>query len=330
MRQLNLTSLFPLQIREMIDRALNEDGDDEDGPVKGSSSAAHDLGLPEQPLSMEGISVSSDDVLEPAGMVLSVFDGMVVVQGLEGPKALDESSVLCLGDRTVIGRVEEVFGPVTCPLYALRWAGKQDAPSSLCSGANVFSVPRLCGFIPLDEIKSTRERASIDVLGADEGEEEVYFSDDEQEAEFMKVRSKRKADFTRQPPPKESGSRPNKGSGLNVPPAPGRGGGRGRGHAAAHQPSSSSHFRAMATASHMQSVALSDERGPKARQGSIMSSQYAPPQSSYQSASLYSALMPYMMPQPQPGASFPFQPTGYGAPPPHFPLFPPHPQYPPM
>jgi hypothetical protein len=47
----------------------------------------------------------------------------VVVQALAGCRPLDEGTVLCLSDGRVIGRIEEVFGPVLGPLYLLRIGG---------------------------------------------------------------------------------------------------------------------------------------------------------------------------------------------------------------
>lgn len=47
-------------------------------------------------------------------------------------------SVLLLEDKTPIGRVEEVFGPLTMPLYALRYAGPQPPPAALATSARVF------------------------------------------------------------------------------------------------------------------------------------------------------------------------------------------------
>jgi hypothetical protein len=47
-------------------------------------------------------------------------------------------SVLLLEDRTPIGCVEEVFGPVTMPLYALRYGGPQPQPAGLATSARVF------------------------------------------------------------------------------------------------------------------------------------------------------------------------------------------------
>ena len=44
----------------------------------------------------------------------------VIIQSHRDGHPLDENSVLCLGDRRVLGRIEEVFGPVAAPLYLVR------------------------------------------------------------------------------------------------------------------------------------------------------------------------------------------------------------------
>ena len=326
------------EIRDMINKAMNEEDDDYGARAP---SAVHDLGLPDQPLSMEGVMVTTDEAIEPAGSVLSVFDGMVVVQGLESQRALDESSVLCLEDRSLIGRIEEVFGPITQPLYALRWSGTTGAPVSLQSGARIFSVPRLCGFIPLDEIRSTKDKpVHGEALDVNEGDDEVYFSDDEQEAEFLKVSSKRKVPDIAQP---QSDPR-HQGKGRGIPgSSKGAFAGRGVSHRSGHnmsvQSQPSNHFRAMATASQMQAVAISTSnsgggRGGGARQGSVMSAQYASInapshlQGQFQQFSTHEPFPPpSVCVQGQQGAPFPFAPTGYGSAPPNLPLQPP-PQYP--
>jgi hypothetical protein len=51
--------------------------------------------------------------------------------------------VLCLEDRTPLGRVTEVFGPVQAPLYALRYSGSSGAPpDSVAAGTHVCAVAR--------------------------------------------------------------------------------------------------------------------------------------------------------------------------------------------
>jgi len=68
--------------------------------------------------------VGPDEPVAHLGHVTSVVGDTVVVQSLPGSEPIDEESVLCLESRLGLGAVEEVFGPVTAPLYALRLPGK--------------------------------------------------------------------------------------------------------------------------------------------------------------------------------------------------------------
>ncbi len=62
----------------------------------------------------------------------------VAVQAPEGGRVFDEGSVLVLAEgRAALGRVEEVFGPVAAPLYALRYAGPGELPPAAAPGAQV-------------------------------------------------------------------------------------------------------------------------------------------------------------------------------------------------
>lgn len=65
------------------------------------------------------------------------------MQAPEHSPALREGSVLCLEDRRPLGRIEEILGPVLCPIYALRYAGDGgEMPAAVVSGARVWSVDR--------------------------------------------------------------------------------------------------------------------------------------------------------------------------------------------
>jgi hypothetical protein len=64
------------------------------------------------------------------------------------------SSVLLLQDKTPIGRIEEVFGPVTEPLYALRYAGPQPPPEGLARDARVFFTDALAQLVE-DDVYTT-------------------------------------------------------------------------------------------------------------------------------------------------------------------------------
>lgn len=70
---------------------------------------------------------------------------------------MDEGAIFCLEDRSVLGRVEEVFGPVLSPLYALRYGGPGDMPASVAPGAHVFAVERLIEYV-LPELVNSKVR----------------------------------------------------------------------------------------------------------------------------------------------------------------------------
>ena len=69
------------------------------------------------------------------------------MQEAENGRALSEGTVLCSEDRIPIGRIEDIFGPVMCPLYLLRWAGQGDTPASLVAGAHLFTTQKLAEFL---------------------------------------------------------------------------------------------------------------------------------------------------------------------------------------
>lgn len=67
------------------------------------------------------------DTLERIGSVLYKIDreGAVVIQASYTLMPLNEGSLLCVEGGKVIGRIHEVFGPVTTPFYTVRWAANK-------------------------------------------------------------------------------------------------------------------------------------------------------------------------------------------------------------
>ncbi|GFR50649.1 hypothetical protein Agub_g12898, partial [Astrephomene gubernaculifera] len=177
-------------LRALITRAYAqadaEDEDEEGGASGGGgrSSALQDLGLPPAAPELAGVEVAAGDVLEPAGTCLSVLEGMVVMQGLANSRPLADGSVVVSEDRTVLGEVEEVFGPITQPLYAFRHAAVKGAlPECVKPGAALFVVPRLARHIAPEEIYGPGGRCPEPEPASDD---EVYFSDDEAEQHYMR------------------------------------------------------------------------------------------------------------------------------------------------
>ena len=65
---------------------------------------------------------------------------------------MSEGTPLCLGDRQLVGKVEDVFGPVMEPLYSLRYACGPRMPGSLAVGAQMFCIQRLTEYILPQEL----------------------------------------------------------------------------------------------------------------------------------------------------------------------------------
>ena len=87
------------------------------------------------------------------------------VQVMELGRVFDEGTVLCLGDRTALGRVEEVFGPITAPLYALRYTGAAGAPpAGAAAGAPVFTVDKYAAMLEPEVLQTTQVRLAVPSL----------------------------------------------------------------------------------------------------------------------------------------------------------------------
>lgn len=92
------------------------------------------------PIERLEISVSSEDVLQ-VGVISSVVDCLVVVQGLPGLPPLDLDTLLFVESGAVaLGRVYDVLGPVTEPLYAVRFNTAEEA-RAVTLGAEVYCAP---------------------------------------------------------------------------------------------------------------------------------------------------------------------------------------------
>ena len=60
--------------------------------------------------------------------------------------------MVCLAPHEPLGRIQEVFGPVQGPLYALAYAGGPPMPAALAPGAPVLAVERLSQFVVTEQL----------------------------------------------------------------------------------------------------------------------------------------------------------------------------------
>jgi len=73
---------------------------------------------------LTGTRLAAGRELKPVGVVMARIDAerTVVVQGSTTFMPLNVGALLCSEGGVVLGRVQDVFGPVTEPFYSLQWA----------------------------------------------------------------------------------------------------------------------------------------------------------------------------------------------------------------
>ncbi|KAK4058469.1 hypothetical protein OIO90_000630 [Microbotryomycetes sp. JL221] len=176
----------------------DDDEDDDGGGIDGSCApkTEHEVEQPE--IAMPTIDkVPQEHALAPLGKVQSIIENVVVIKAnAEGSyRVLDEGTVCCWDDRTVIGSIFETFGSVHQPFYSLRF------PASFIPDTNVYQVgravfyaPTLATFVFTRELRNVKGTDASNVWDEEAGAAEIEFSDDEAEQEYKRaMKADRKA-----------------------------------------------------------------------------------------------------------------------------------------
>ncbi|PBP27169.1 snoRNP assembly factor Naf1 [Diplocarpon rosae] len=122
-------------------------------------------------------------------------------------RCLESGSVLCLEDRSVIGAVSEILGPVQKPLYSVMFTNAEDiAAAGLSLGTKIFYSEQHSTFVFTQALKAFKGSDASNLHDEEVGEEEIEFSDDEAEAEH-KRRVKQKKNEKRGGRIQQNGSR---------------------------------------------------------------------------------------------------------------------------
>ncbi|TNY18886.1 Gar1/Naf1 RNA binding region-domain-containing protein [Rhodotorula diobovata] len=195
------------------------DDDDESGVVssKTAPKTEHEVVEPEvAPPPVQKIDEGAE--LAKFGKVESVIETVVVVKADTGGdwRVLDEGTVVCWEDRTVIGTIFETFGSVQQPFYSIRFpASSPPDPSVFTPSRAVFYSPNLASFVFTRDLRNLKGSDASNIWDEEVGANEVEFSDDEEEAEYKRrLKADRKA-RTQSATPGPSGSR----SGSRAPSA---------------------------------------------------------------------------------------------------------------
>ncbi|KAF4322182.1 hypothetical protein BBO99_00002082 [Phytophthora kernoviae] len=173
------------KFRADIEAAMEKEDAKSDGPIKTANEVA-------APVREPTVELTADCPIAQCGTILnvSVPGLMMTIKSNPNAKPLEEGSVLCLEDRTVLGCVDEIFGPVLMPMYLVRYENAAKIPQKAAMNAAVFYPTEHATYIVPEDIKDKGTDAS-NIF--DEEADETEFSDDEAEAAAKRNRKRNRA-----------------------------------------------------------------------------------------------------------------------------------------
>ncbi|KAI0673779.1 Gar1/Naf1 RNA binding region-domain-containing protein [Trametes maxima] len=193
----------PGNIKTANKRTAVDADDDEDGDAVGASDAHVrtknevadvDIMVPE-------ISeVGPHEDLEEVGEVISIVDRVVIIRGIPSgianrgsEKALDSDTLLVFNDRRVLGYIFETFGPTSEPLYQIRFNQKYPLDTEKVQvGKTVYHVPERSNYVFVRQLRQFKGSDASNVHDEEPADDEIEFSDDEQEAAHKRALAHRR------------------------------------------------------------------------------------------------------------------------------------------
>ncbi|KAJ1641982.1 hypothetical protein LPJ64_006123 [Coemansia asiatica] len=176
--------------------------DDEDDPMSGHTegipATRHEVTNPLVPaLPIERLPETS--VLRDLGKVHSIVDCSVTIQAhISGEKhVLDSDSLVVMEDRRVLGLIFDVFGPVSRPMYTVRFNTASEALEMAAVGMKVYFSQDWAKMLATERLRSRGTDAS-NMYDEEVSSDNMEFSDDEAERVAKQKRKKKTQESRRQ------------------------------------------------------------------------------------------------------------------------------------
>ncbi|KAL3232471.1 H/ACA ribonucleoprotein complex non-core subunit NAF1 [Nakaseomyces bracarensis] len=144
----------------------------------------------------EDYKIDEKATIMPIGKIKSLIDdNFIITADISGEKrVLEEGSIFCLEDKTPLGVLREVFGPLQSPYYRVgitsKLKGKKEPKDYL--ELSVFIVLKDVHWIDTFELKKIKGSDASNMFDEELPEEEQEFSDDEKEAMYKKHKKQKK------------------------------------------------------------------------------------------------------------------------------------------
>lgn len=170
--------------------------DEGGGKAKGAGSQLRTKNeVPDVVVPKPDVVITADMPIMEVGNVEHIVENVLVIKAKTSGenRALESGSVLCLEDRSVIGAVAEILGPVQKPLYSVMFTNAAEiSEAGLALGTKVFYSEKHSTFVFTQALKAYKGSDASNLHDEEVGDEEMEFSDDEAEAEHKRrVKQKR-------------------------------------------------------------------------------------------------------------------------------------------
>ncbi|EIW86990.1 NAF1-domain-containing protein [Coniophora puteana RWD-64-598 SS2] len=183
-----------------------KDADDDDEEAGDAAPAAyvHTVNEVVEPTIVAPVieKIGPDDPLELLGHISRIIGNVVIIEGTTGkplsaaanPRTLDAETLLVLEDRSVLGHIYETFGPTSAPLYQVRFGSAFPLdPARVYIGRDVFHVPTWSNFVFMEALQRMKGSDASNMHDEEPAEDELEFSDDEQEVAARRERKNKRA-----------------------------------------------------------------------------------------------------------------------------------------
>ncbi|XP_051801620.1 H/ACA ribonucleoprotein complex non-core subunit NAF1 isoform X2 [Acanthochromis polyacanthus] len=176
-----------------------EEEDDDEGFSQPTPIKTRDEVLLEELPAVEEVCITLPEEadLQPVGTVSSILQQLVIIQSLKDTPPLNDDSILFRCDKLAVGKVFEVFGPVSSPLYIMRFnSADQIINMGLTEGLTLYYAPAIkeyTEYILTQQLKLLKGSDASWKNDQEPPEEALDYSDDEKEQEAKrKVKNAKK------------------------------------------------------------------------------------------------------------------------------------------
>lgn len=176
---------------------FDENNDISGGPVR-SANEVVDEKAPELP---EDYKIREEEPIEFIGTITAAVERSVIVKAciLGEFRVLEENSVFCFEDKSLLGVLFETFGRLQAPMYRVKFNSDETFEKFKNKvGEKVYYVVPESKFLYTDTIKNLKFTDASNCHDEELPLEEQEFSDDEQEQAAKSVSKKRKKNKRKQ------------------------------------------------------------------------------------------------------------------------------------